>query len=585
MIINIVNNILFTTTINVALTLLATTFGLGLLNRLLTNTNEGFKNQLTYIGSSYFFGLAIFLLLWRAIDLIIFGSAFLSLFITIIFTSSCIFFYFKDEFLSILTFIKQHYSKIFLSMVLIIFMVLLYWIQIDDQAIHGQQLYYFTRIGSLHTGDYALVSEYINKFNEIPTIRRNMTQMMLGSVSMLFGFGNAIFSLFQFLCFSIFFMSLFILGLIKFFTSSKKNTVIYFLIFALGSFSLGFTRIIIIDAGNPLIAYGYTDTIMANWFAIFSIFVIYFLTRDNKKLSLFETFIVFVLFSSNCLYGSQNLVLLIPLLITLFLFKQINLKQFIRFFSILILSLIVALTFGGLLTLEFFSTSTDLGARDSTHSLTQRIEMTTHSTITFVPTLIHYGLGKMGEWISNPYLFVLHSYANLGMFLPDEFTLKKTVYFIIHFISAMEIIFWNALRLIFWPLFAYVVSLILMKNIQTSKGSEIYKFIYISSFTIFLIAYFISFSLAYYGMKWELSRFMMGGMQMGMLFLVIIFDYLTGLHKKFTRYVFPILYICIIAGPVTHIFLRSYENLIRFINYEGFFKMAVKLMFTHTYLN
>ena len=53
-------------------------------------------------------------------------------------------------------------------------------------------------------------------------------------------------------------------------------------------------------------------------------------------------------------------------------------------------------------------------------------------------------------------------------------------YFIIHFISAMEIIFWNALRLIFWPLFAYVVSLILMKNIQTSKGSEIYKFIYIS---------------------------------------------------------------------------------------------------------
>ncbi len=575
---NILNNILFSTTINIAVIIMSVSFGIGLLQKLLINTK--FNNNLTFIGSSYFLGLSIFLLFWRSLDLVILGNAFLSLIISLLIFSSLIFLYFKEGFFLMYKFFKTNVLKILIFTFFIFIMVFLYWVQITEP------IFYFTRIGSLHTGDYALVSEFINRYNEIPTIRRNMAQMMLGSIPMLFGFGNAIFSLYVFLCFSILFMSIFILGIINFFNISKNKIIPFFLIFAFGSFSLSLTRVIIIDAGNPLIAYGYTDTLMANWFAIFSIFFIYYLFKNNRNLQFKELFLVFVIFSANFLYGSHNLLLLIPLVFFLFLFKQINLKQLTQISFVLLLSLIIALSFGGLLTLEIFSTDTGLGSMDATHSLTQRIEMTTHPILTYVPTLHHYGLGKNGEWISNPFLFTLHSMQNLGTLLPDEFTLKKTVYFILHFINANEILFFNSLRLIFWPLFAYITFLIIRNHILIEGLERDYlNFIFIGSFSIFISAYFISFFLAYYGMKWELSRFMMGGMQLGMLFLVLVFNSLNSRFRFFEKILFPLLTILIVSGPLTHIFLRSYENLIKFLLQDGHLKYALKLLFTHNYLN
>ena len=86
-------------------------------------------------------------------------------------------------------------------------------------------------------------------------------------------------------------------------------------------------------------------------------------------------------------------------------------------------------------------------------------------------------------------------------------------------------------------------------------------------------------------MKWELSRFMMGGMQFGMLMLIIVFNYINNLSEFFNKYIFPLLVLIIVSGPVVHIFLRTYENLIKFILQDGYFKKAVFLLLTHNYLN
>ena len=55
--------------------------------------------------------------------------------------------------------------------------------------------YIFTYLGSLHTGDYALISEYLINNNFIPSVR-NIAQVLLGSLTLIFGHGNVIFHIF-----------------------------------------------------------------------------------------------------------------------------------------------------------------------------------------------------------------------------------------------------------------------------------------------------------------------------------------------------------------------------------------------------
>ena len=138
---NIENNIFFSTTINIAVIIMSVSFGIGLLQKLLINTK--FNNNLTFIGSSYFLGLSIFLLFWRSLDLVILGNAFLSLIISLLIFSSLIFLYFKEGFFLMYKFFKTNILKILIFTFLIFIMVFLYWVQITEP------IFYFTRIGSL----------------------------------------------------------------------------------------------------------------------------------------------------------------------------------------------------------------------------------------------------------------------------------------------------------------------------------------------------------------------------------------------------------------------------------------------------
>ena len=62
-------------------------------------------------------------------------------------------------------------------------------------------------------------------------------------------------------------MAIFIWGVLIYLLNRKL--LLYFFILSFGSFSLSLTRILVVDAGNPLLMYGYTDTMLANWVVIF----------------------------------------------------------------------------------------------------------------------------------------------------------------------------------------------------------------------------------------------------------------------------------------------------------------------------
>ena len=70
-------------------------------------------------------------------------------------------------------------------------------------------------------------------------------------------------------------------------------------------------------------------------------------------------------------------------------------------------------------------------------------------------------------------------------------------------------------------------------------------------------------------MKWELSRFHMPGMLLGMLSLVIVLNYLFLLiQKKLNIFLYLIIFIIIVGGP-SHLILMVMERIYLFVFKEN----------------
>ena len=111
--------------------------------------------------------------------------------------------------------------------------------------------------------------------------------------------------------------------------------------------------------------YGYTDTMLANWVVIFLFFILYNFFQNESKLSYINIFFLLIILASNGMYGAQNLLLLLPFIFFIFIFKRKEINQF-NFFIIsilIIIGIIFSFTCGGLLTLGFFEHNTGLASR------------------------------------------------------------------------------------------------------------------------------------------------------------------------------------------------------------------------------
>ena len=543
----------------------------------LNQSNSKNLNLHLAIGSSYFLGICFFIFIWRSLDFLL-TNAVITLFLTVFISLIVFFKSFMEDFNSFKKFI---FNIKFISILIVTFLlVFLFWMQKNDG------FYIFTYLGSLHTGDYALISEYLINNNFIPSVRRNIAQVLLGSLTLIFGHGNIIFPLYFFLSLSVSFMAIFLWGVLIYLNLNKKNIFLYFLILSFGSFSLSLTRILVVDAGNPLLMYGYTDTMLANWVVIFLFFIFYKFFQNENKLSYLNIFFLLVILASNGMYGAQNLLLLLPFLFFIFIFKrkEINQVNFLIISGLVILGIIFSFTCGGLLTLGFFEHNTGLGNLDSTHSLTQRIEMTDQLPLTPVPTFWHFGLHSNGNMISNPYTYTLFTIYNMGGWLPETFNLKTFFYFIIHLFLVNEVLIFNVLRLSFWPIIGSLVLFSIVKfNLIKNENLNLKLFVNYN-LTFLFIGLFITHFFSYYGMKWELSRFHMPGMLLGMLSLVIVFNYLFSFNsRKLNIFLYFIIFTIVVGGP-SHLILMILERSYLFIFKENYLWECLRLFFTHRYL-
>ena len=141
----------------------------------------------------------------------------------------------------------------------------------------------------------------------------------------------------------------------------SKSSIAFLIVVLImfGNSALSFSHILVIDSGSPFGLSGYTDTL----YGVFSVFFLFFLHHYlNKKrgINLAVFFLVVLILITNYLASPQNIILLslLTLFITFYSFIYSKDYRMAIFWGLaILLTSIISIPMGGMLTPEFFQTN------------------------------------------------------------------------------------------------------------------------------------------------------------------------------------------------------------------------------------
>lgn len=472
------------------------------------------------VGLSFFLGAPLFLVLYKFLGGILSNAQvafFISLFLMALLATFGIKRALKNNIFPVKLFSATTiFSAITLLLILNIFVVL-HWTLIftfpsilpsGSVAAHIHQF-----VGTLHSGFYTNIATYVYESNIMPILGMNHSQSLLTSAVMFLGFNNPFLALNIWLSVSIFFLALLGYGLFRYFSFRVYPAIIGAFILLCGNHSLSLSHVLTIDSGSPWILCGYTDTILS--FA--TLFPFLYVANETYKnnISLVKSLAVAgVIGASWNWFGPQNMVLLAPfaaLLLFLILRKKITPPKstnMIRFGSAYALLAVIGLTQGGMLYPHKYL--------DHNIKIPGAHAMNTNTVFT--------------------------QYSADGIYLPHYYRSHKSQYWtpgmvgkgfkpaVANAIFVFETRLWTALRAAFFPVLGLLVlgGLIYRhrKRIDSApddseiKWDELSYFWWVAS-TTFLGGFFIAYFFIVGSMKWELSRFMILGYNLGLIAFIL----------------------------------------------------------------
>jgi hypothetical protein len=287
--------------------LIFTTVSLGIVlseKSILIKENSLFYNK---ISTSYFIGTMFYIVILKSYYFIfknlILSNILLILTVFLILAlkkKNLVKFFFKYKvFFSLKKIIFNFLIIIFLS-----FFVFSVWL--DDKYLYPE---FINSIGSLHSGKYAWLSNFINTCNFIPILGQNTGQSILTYFTgFILNNSKPYLYLYLWLIFTLFFLSIYFFSFLREYFFLKKNISllgVFFIMF--GGTALSFTHIMVIDSGNPFILNGYSDTL----FGVFSVTLAYNIfvnIKEEKKLLLADIFLISLLLGGNLFMAPQNII-------------------------------------------------------------------------------------------------------------------------------------------------------------------------------------------------------------------------------------------------------------------------------------
>ena len=456
-------------------------------------------------GASYFLGISFYIVFFKIMYLL-FSDTGVSLYL--MFALACLLIILNIKKLApfIHVVINSKFMAIYWLILFFIVCIILLgkWLPSDEDT-----PFFLKSIGSLHSPRYAWISNYIQYCESIPILGQNTGQSILTFITGYILTPKPYLFLFLWLVVSVFFFGLFVYGMLHKYTKDSTYLLWGVVVFLFGNTALSLTHVLVIDSGSPFFFNGYSDTLIG----IFSIFftLTLFDIIQQKKYSFTLWWVILLIMSVNYLSAPQNIVIIFSIFILASINKVIDKYGAYYLLSAFLLSTFLFVPHGGMLTPSTYHTNINyIGMMSVADSRREG------------KVAAEYGVNEKGLTVYPGYPF--HYDGISGWKSGQKPLLKKALEYkknltkdISSFVWTLEKVVINSIVVLFFPMAGLIY--LRRKCKLESSISEKYSLDYLYLFGIltFIIGLLISFPFSLNGYKWELSRFMIPGIAIGML--------------------------------------------------------------------
>jgi hypothetical protein len=527
-----------------------------------------FYNKYLKVSASYFMGVTLFLSIYRILTMIL-SNAFLALMISLFLSFLLIIYHiinskiWKSIKVNLLNIKNAKKLLIYITSVFLLgLFIFFYWSESNFNVSDP-----FATVGTLHSIRYSNISKYIVHTNNIPLLNQNYGQSLLSTIQLFFIEKGSLFSLIFWLVSSIHFLLIGTFGVLKFFKLNNLKSILGTSIILFGTSSISLVPTLTIDSGSPFFFNGYSDTIVS----IGSFLIFFYWYIENVKNLFFnaskKTFIfLFILFFGWNIFAPQNIVfgilVFLVIIFRIIINKSPHKKNVILIFLSILFFAFIGSNAGGMLANSNLIKPIPIKG--------SMIVMNSEKKISFLPAL-PYCIYNGKNWEQTERSFgqsdtIKQSISNFI----SRSTLTNFIELIYRIFWLVETNFWIMLKVLGIPIVGIIGLFYYLKNKNINLG-----LLYLFEFTISCIfmGIFISFFLQVSNYKWELTRFLIPGVFLGLIsFIISMFNnnFFRKKYKIFILTFFLILPNLFLSGIIVYtniINLNSFEHYIRFLIY------------------
>ncbi|HAR62502.1 MAG TPA: hypothetical protein DCS13_03475 [Candidatus Margulisbacteria bacterium] len=510
------------------------------------------------IGFSYFFGISLFLSLWRLLGLVL--SARTSLFISSILLLIVVFLGIRD-----LKAIKIKTTGILLVILFALFSFMNIILYLPPDSASGTALVnVWDKVGSLHSPRYANLVLHIINLDRIPAINQHYGQSLLSLATSSVKMISPYIGLTIWLWVSLIFLLMTFYGAFREFKLNNFFSFLGVLVMGFGNMTLSLLPCQVIDSGNPWIGCGYTDSIVGMGTIMFFLFLTVAYLKNKISTIVYLLMLLPIIITWH-MTATQNILISFPVFFmagALILYKTRRIKDVA----------ITAISFGFLIIFSFVTANTG-GMLISSHKADHikvpglmQYNQKGYPTIQVKPYLrFSYFNNLFGDNAASVYAWdAKEQYSNDRLNNKTK-TINNSVSYkqasvasipIEDLIFLLEDYAWKSLRAIFYPLAGMILLFIyiFVSKIMSKKSQELEYYLLLTA-VMFAAGVGVAYPFVLKGYKWELTRFMIPGGYLGMFFLVIAIVYwldLFRIKRIYQNLIVSCIVVILIAGHAIH---------------------------------
>lgn len=534
-----------------------------------------YDNYCIRISTAYFIGL-LFSISIISILCLLFNNFSYSVFSTIFL------------FLFLLVFRLQPFNFPKINIYLILFSILILFLFIFRSTSFFPSDYFadlrsvnpFEGFGTVvHSFRAANIAEHILFSNSIPVLNQNIGQSLLASSMYLYAhIGLQAILVFQ-LSFCMSFMILLFYGhYLKFITvSNSKFSNLFFCLFIFGSPSLSFFYSSVLDTESIIFLISNVDTVIG--LSLFLIFLGHIYSTRSDIISIGDCFFIFLNGFFWNLFASQNVIIMMFLLIFMFFlvhkFHFSRIKILLIIFIFTLSSLIGSQVLGGFLKMGYIN-----------HSIPGLMSVSSASS----HPLVEFRIPRLSESGSSTYekfKYFLSTHldeersdisSTISNDVAKTFSVDNKNIFFVYFGKILL-----SIKLLFYPILA-ICLIYFLRRASSSRissfpslirlvHSDYFLFIYHSSVFLFVVGSIISSCFIFRGYTFELSKFL----SIGLFFMMFIVSLLAnGLLSVLSKTkIYAILVILLLPSFLEVFVMRTFHPL-----FSSSFFESLQLLFS-----